>query len=51
MAVMPSWWAPSMLHNQGVLHELVEGHVCEQRIDAFRKAADILRSQTTAAGN
>ena len=41
-----------MLNNQGALHALVEGHVCEQRIDAFRRAADILKrkAKTAATG-
>ena len=37
-----------MLNNQGALHALVEGHVCEQRIDAFRRAADILKRTAKA---
>jgi len=32
-----------MLNTQGALHALVEGHVCDERLDAFRKAADILK--------
>ena len=41
-----------MLNNQGALHALIEGHVCEQRIDAFRRAADILKrkAKTAATG-
>ena len=38
-----------MLNNQGALHALVEGHVCEQRIDAFRRAADILKKKAKTA--
>jgi hypothetical protein len=37
-----------MLNTQGALHALVEGHVCEQRIDAFRRAADILKRKAKA---
>jgi SulP family sulfate permease len=37
-----------MLNTQGALHALVEGHVCTQRIDAFRRAADILKTKAKA---
>ena len=37
-----------MLNTQGALHALVEGHVCTQRIDAFRRAADILKRTAKA---
>jgi SulP family sulfate permease len=37
-----------MLNTQGALHALVEGHVCTQRIDAFRRAADILKRTARA---
>ena len=38
-----------MLNTKGALHALVEGHVCTQRIDAFRRAADILKRKAKTA--